>query len=129
MHPVMTLMPWNSAPAAALCRVGARSTAPGPRRRATRRNLLATVPKFVAVETSMLGTQFDPTLGLSLSRQRHADLIAEAHQQQLAQEALGYAPRRTQPPEQAARGRVASRRTGRVLASLWRTMSFAVRGL
>ena len=99
------------------------------RRRATRRNLLITLPKFVAVETSMLGMQFDPTLGLSLSRQRNADLIAEAHQQQLVQEALDYAPRRTQPPEQAARGRVASRRTGLVLASLLRTMSFAVRGL
>ena len=77
----------------------------------------------------MLGMQFDPTLGLSLSRQRHADLIAEVHHQQLVQEALDYAPRRTQTLEQAARGRVASRRTGLVLASLWRTMSFAVRGL
>ena len=75
----------------------------------------------------MLGMQFDPTLGLSLSRQRYADLIAEAHQQQLVQEALDCAPRRTPRPEQAARGRVASRRTGLVLASLLRTMSFAVR--
>jgi hypothetical protein len=77
----------------------------------------------------MLGTQFDPTLGFSLSRQRHADLIEEAQQQQLVEEALDYAQRRTQPPEQAARGRVASRPTGLVLARLWRTMSFAVRGL
>ena len=77
----------------------------------------------------MLGMQFDPTLGLSLSRQRHADLIAEAHQEQLVQEALNYAASGTQPPEQAARRRAASRRTGLALSSLLRTMSFAVREL
>ena len=78
----------------------------------------------------MLGVQFDPTLGLSLNRQRHADLIAEAHQEQLVQEALYYAASRTQhPPEQAARRPAASRRPGLALASLLRTMSFAVREL
>src|SRR5438132_13437902 len=129
MHPFMTQMPWNSAPA--------RHSAESARGPLLRDTTSAGHPEELASYGAeircggdiMLGTQFDPTLGLSLSRQRHADLIAEAHQQQLVQEALDYAPRRTPQPEQAARGRVASRRTGLVLATLLRTMSFAVRGL
>src|SRR5438876_246581 len=67
----------------------------------------------------------DPTLALSLSRQRHADLVAEAHQEQLVEEALDYAASRMQPREHTARGRDGSRRTA-VLTGLWRTMGFAV---
>ena len=72
----------------------------------------------------MLSLQFDPTLSLSLSRMRHADLVADVHQQHLIRQALDYAASRTRLPMPAARGGV-SQRTGRVLSSLWRTMSFA----
>lgn len=77
----------------------------------------------------MLGLQFDPVLALSLTRQRHADLLAEVQQQEVVREAQRYAASHAQPPERAIRRRSASWRTGVVLASLWRTMSLAVRGL
>jgi hypothetical protein len=72
----------------------------------------------------MLSVQFDPTLSLSFIRMRHADLVAEVHQQHLIRQAMDYAASRRRLPMPAARGGV-SRRTGRVLASVWRTMSFA----
>jgi dihydroorotase len=77
----------------------------------------------------MLGLQFDPVLALSLSRQRHADLLAEVQHEEVVRAARHYAASAAQPAQRAVRRRTASRRTAMVLASLWRTMSVAVRSV
>ncbi len=53
----------------------------------------------------MLGSQNDPIGIVSISQQRHADLIADVRHDQLVQAALRYRANRTLPREDASRGR------------------------
>lgn len=55
----------------------------------------------------MLGSQSDPILVLSISQQRHADLIADVRHDRLVRAALRYAAARTLPPQEMTRGRLA----------------------
>lgn len=67
----------------------------------------------------MLGSHSDPILILSISHQRHADLIANVRHDELVQAARQSRPARTIRPENLSRGRF-----GRI-AALWQTLRVA----
>jgi hypothetical protein len=67
----------------------------------------------------MLGSHTDPILILSISHQRHADLIANVRHDELVQAARRSRPARTPRPENLSRGRF-----GRITA-LWQTLRLA----